>query len=427
MSGPAPSPAEPRLVARVAARAVRPVSAHERARARLHLLDWLGCLSGARAEPLFDVARRLSPDPLRRAACLGALLEMDDVDRLGRAHPGPVVWPAALMAARHQSTTIGAILEAGVAGYEAMIAVARMLDDHHYRHCHPTHTAGRFGAAAAAARIAGAGQPGLEHAMAIAGSSAGAYWQVRLSDATSKAFHLADAVLGGVLAADCAIAGMTGPADLLEGPLGLFAALCHAPGPLPAPPGWLLDEVSFKPWPACRHAHPAIDAALALPPGALDRGPIRVATYADALAFCDRPLPRTPADARFSLQHALAVVAARGRPTLADFDEEALEDTTLAAVRARVSCSVDPALDAAYPAHYGARVEAGGASALVRDAWGDPEHPVDDAALIAKLKMLVAWGGLPANEAEAAIAIAFAAPDDQGPDDLMALLDRWLA
>ncbi|MCS6987192.1 MAG: MmgE/PrpD family protein [Sphingomonadaceae bacterium] len=413
------------LVERIAARATRPAPPTVVARARLHLLDWLACLAGARGEALATVARAAEPLSPMRAALLGSALEMDDVDRAGRVHPGPVVWPAVLLALPADAP-MSRLIDAGVAGYEATVAVARMLDDHHYARCHPTHTAGRFGAAAAAARAAGADAWHTAQAMAIAGSSAGAYWQVRLEPASSKAFHAADAVAGGVRAARLALSGMTGPRQVLEGPEGLFAALCRAPAPLPEPTGFLIEGVSLKPWPACRHAHPAIDAALALPPDALRDGPIRVATFADALRFCDRPHPTTPGEARFSLQHALAVVTVRGRPRPADFLADALADPRLQTARARVEVAVDPELEAAYPAHFGARIEAQGQRALVRDAWGDPENPMDEPAVVAKLRTLARHGGLGEADADEARALALDTPTDAPAAPLIRLVERWL-
>ena len=109
-----------------------------------------------------------------------------------------------------------------------------------------------------------------------------------------------------------------------------------APKPMEFPKGWRIWDVSFKPWGACRHAHPAIDAALELQEllGKLG-GEILVETYADAIAFCDNPDPKTPSQAKFSLQHAVAVVATSGVPTLADFEPAAIKK--LAKVRARTA------------------------------------------------------------------------------------------
>lgn len=418
------------LTEELAERLAAPVSVAARHRARRHLLDWLACVAGGRAEPVFAVARA-EPDTLTRAALLGNVLEMDDVDRQGRLHPGPVIWPAALSAARDTGATLTTLLDGAVRGYEAMIRIGRSFDRHHYAHWHPTATAGGFGAAAAAASIYGLGEGGTVSALGHAGSLAGGLWQVRHEpQAITKAVHVAQAALAGLWHARLARNGGMGPRFILEGPQGLYAAATrHANVDAVTAPtdGWRIADVSFKPWAACRHAHPAIDAALALPPGALAEGPILVKTYGDALAFCDRPLPTTSAEAKFSLQHAVAVVAVRGRPGLADFAPPALADPLLAAARARVSVMLDRDLDAAYPAHYGARVSAGGASAMMADAWGDPEWPLDDAGLRAKLAALASWGRLDSAEGDAATAVVLDGPDVAPATDVINLLDCWLA
>ena len=46
----------------------------------------------------------------------------------------------------------------------------------------------------------------------------------------------------------------------------------------------MLHQTSFKPWPACRHTHPTIDATLALRDMKLGRPEhIVIETYADAV------------------------------------------------------------------------------------------------------------------------------------------------
>jgi 2-methylcitrate dehydratase PrpD len=418
----------PSLTERLAAHCARPVDAAARARARLHLLDWLGCVAGALRGEMGAIARLGHRDRLRGAALLGSVLEMDDVDRLGRVHPGPVIWPAALMEARYRGgVDMATLLDAGVRGVEGTVAVARLFDDRHYAFFHPTHSAGRFGAVIASASLAKLAPAETVHALGIGGSTAGAVWQVRHEPANSKAYHVADAVLGGLYAVDLAAAGMTGPRFVLEGPQGLFAAMGGDAARWPERQGWLISELSFKPWAACRHAHPAIDAALALPDGALAAGPIHVESYVDALTFCDRPAPRTPSEAKFSLQHAVAVVAVRGRPQLADFEPEAIADPDIAAARARVTVAEAPNLTARYPAHFGARVTAGGAVAEVGDALGDPENPVDRAAIIAKLRALVAWGGLSEDDADKAIMMTLRSGDSDRSQPIVELVESWLA
>jgi 2-methylcitrate dehydratase PrpD len=409
------------------AAALRPVDAAARARARLHLLDWLACIAGAANSDIAAMARVAEPDMLTRAALSGNVLEMDDVDRLARLHPGPVLWPAALSAVRETDATMGALLDAFVAGVEAMVGLGRTLDDHHYAHWHPTATAGQAGAAVAAARVFGLDAGATADAFGHAASLAGGLWQLRHEAGVhTKAIHVAQAALAGLWHARLSRRGFRGPRSILEGPQGLWAATTRNPRPTEAAQGWRIHGLSFKPWPACRHAHPAIDAALALSPGALAEGPIRVSTYRDAIAFCDRPEPRDPAEARFSLQHAVAVVAVRGRPAMADFETAAIRDPALVEARARVVVVEDMALTARYPMHYAAHVAAGGAEVRAADAWGDPEQPMLAEDLLAKLRMLVAWGGLGAGEADAARDCC-ALADDAPAKPLLDLVARWMA
>ena len=56
------------LTRRLALRLARPVDAAARARARLHLADWLGCVAGARRDAVAAVARAAVADPVSRAA-----------------------------------------------------------------------------------------------------------------------------------------------------------------------------------------------------------------------------------------------------------------------------------------------------------------------------------------------------------------------
>ncbi len=181
--------------------------------------------------------------------------------------------------------------------------------------------------------------------------------------------------------------------------------------------GWLIDGVSFKPYAACRHAHPAIDAAMTLRAGGKLEAPFAVKTFADALAFCDRPAPQTEAEARFSLQHAIAVVADGRDAEPADFTTDAI--AALAPLRAHVSVREDAAFTARYPAHFGADVN----GCTLVDTLGDPERAMTLEQHLAKLRTLVAWGGLDAGEADRAAEIALEGND---ADALDALLARWL-
>ena len=80
---------------------------------------------------------------------------------------------------------------------------------------------------------------------------------------------------------NCRRRAFDGPLAILEGPQGFFAATCPGADPedVMADHGapWLIEQVSFKPWPACRHAHAAIDAALAARAAGIKADEIRAA------------------------------------------------------------------------------------------------------------------------------------------------------
>lgn len=404
----------PSLTERLAGHLLRAVAPNVQTRARLHLLDWLACVAGARRSEMADVARRAEPDVLTRAALLGNALEMDDVHRGAILHPGPVVWPAALSAARETGCAMDALLDGAVRGYEAVIAVGATFDAWHYGHWHNTATAGGFGGAAAAASIFGLNADATADALGHAGSLAGGLWRMRHEPCLTKQLHAAQASLTGLWHARLARAGAHGPRLILEGDQGLYAAMTREPRPMKLGEGWRIEEVSFKPWGACRHVHPAIDAALELKRQGRLSKPVHVATYRDALIFCHRPDPRTVLDAKFSIQHGIAIVLDKGEPDMADFEPDAI--ARLASLRAQVTVSEDPELTAAYPAHFGARI----GDLVLRDTLGDPERPLPAQGVEAKARSLGEWGG-----ADGAEAVEIALRGDS-PAAIVALLERWL-
>lgn len=419
------------LTEQLAQRLQQPVDAAARQRAALLLVDWLGCALAALRYPMaaqlrsvvraqaagtvvaLGAGRRSPADALLLNAALGNVLEMDDVHRGAILHPGPVVIPVALAAAQAEGADADALLDAIVRGYEATIRVGRALGKAHYRYWHPTSTAGAFGAAAAAASVLRLPAESLADALGTAGSRTGGLWQMRHEPVPTKSLHNAEAARSGWLAAQLALAGMRGPRRILEGEQGLFAAT--APDALPEQvvadeADWLIHGTSLKPWPACRHAHPAIDAlrdALAQ----LDAGElaqiehVQVHTYAEALRFCDRPQPQTELEAKFSLQHALASILVHGRPQLAHYTAEACSDAELAPWRARISLHEDAACSQRFPTHYGASVQvrlADGRQLQAEriDAWGDPECPMSAEDVLAKALSLAQWGGVSAGLAQ---------------------------
>ncbi len=98
------------LLAQLATRLARPVDDAARQRARLHLLDWLACVAGARGTEAGALGGAISPVAWEKSTYLGNVLEMDDVHRTALLHPGPVVWPVAIVAIPLRRWTSGWML-----------------------------------------------------------------------------------------------------------------------------------------------------------------------------------------------------------------------------------------------------------------------------------------------------------------------------
>ena len=403
----------------------RPISDADRERAVILLIDWAGCSVAGRVEPAGEkMAAAFSGEsgpctrigssgasPLVAAlhnGCLGNVLEMDDVDKRAILHAAPTIIPAALAMAEYTNAAPNALLDAIVKGYEVTIRIGRAVGPGHYAFWHNTATCGPFGAAAAACHLLEGSD--LVSALGLAGTQAAGLWQTRHEpDSMAKQLHAGHAAHAGVLAAILSVQGFQGPRTILEGEQGFFAAMCPGANAQDVlrdyGDDWLLHQTSLKPYPACRHAHPVIDAAREIN---LSDGPILIETYADALKFCDRPNPAPGLEAKFSLQHAAAFTLLFGAPNLADFDQAALDKT--AALRSRISVRQAAEFDDVFPAHFGAAISIGAEKSVVSDAYGDPEFSMHKRDIEAKARTLMQYGGMTEEEADKLIETILALP-----------------
>lgn len=403
-----------------------------RRRAVFHWLDWMACSAAGAMSPVGRVLRSMTKessvtaqmsllgpagdtwDSILLDAGAANVEEMDDMHREAILHPGPVILPAIAGLAR-QGLSAAQVLDAIVVGYEVMIRIGRALGPHHYYHWHNTATAGAFGASAACAYAERLSMEQTIWALGNAGTQAAGLWQVRMEPVMSKQLHPAHAAWAGRNAVRLARCGFTGPAYILEGERGFFAAMCPD-GDLDAvlrpDVDWLIHTTSFKPWPACRHTHATIDCVLSirerLAHAPLDFEMATVYTYGDALNICSHVNPQNRTEAKFSLAYCVAAAARFGPLKPEHFDEVCLQDPSLQAAASKVRVVQCPLLSSAYPAHYGARVQmqtaAGIHEACVRDALGDPERPLSEDAIFDKAETLMAYGGVDSVRRSAIVA-----------------------
>lgn len=356
--------------------------------------------------PIFGTGQRCSATEAAMAnAVAAACYEFDDTHTAGSAHPGAVIFPAALAAAALGGADGNRFITAVCVGYEVMCRVARAVNPHAHRarHFHPTSTAGHFGAAAAAASCLGLGLDEAVAALSLAGTVAGGSMQFLVEGAVTKQLHPAYAVQRGVQAALLARRGFPGLADPIGGARGFLAAQSEDPRPerLLAGLGTAPAEITqtgIKPYPSCRNTQSAVDALFSL----LREQPLRADEIQRVTFGLTRPglatvwdppdrrrRPKTLADAQFSMPFVAAVALLDGRLSAEQFRRERYGDPAVIALMDRVDCVTDPGLDARYPESWPSwaevtTVDGSRYRAEVQHPKGDPANRLTGAELMAK-------------------------------------------
>ena len=418
-----PEPITELLLERCSAMRWRRLDAGARAAVHRHLQDTLAAIvagadqrvtrqaeaalagvRGAGALPVPGFAGRHDLlDATWLAAVAGHGLELDDGYRAGSTHPGTVVIPAALAVAGQCGASGEELLDAVVAGYEAMTQVARLAHPAlRRRGFHPTAVTGPFGAAIAAARLRGLPDAQLERVLGLAASASAGLFAFVAGGADVKRLHPGHAAREGVFAALLAESDLAGPPAVLEGRDGFLQAFADG---VPAdfdldqerrrPPGILACYI--KPYPCCRHLQPAIDAVLALAgEHDLDAGEveaIEVETYAIAAGHAGVGWDDF-ASSQLSFPFVLATALRYRAVELAHFNDAARRDPLTAALCARVRVRASDDMDRRYrtqrPARVTLRARGRHFEYDAQEALGSPEIPLDDRALERKFISLTA-------------------------------------
>lgn len=402
-----------------------PVAQGDLQAAGLLVGDAMGCILGATsapaAQPVLLWAREQPGTPQALAFTLGALsnvLELDAMHVASSVHPGTVVAPAALAMALARQLPATALLRAVLRGTEAALRLGRSTGLAHRRSFQSTATCAGVGAALACAELLALDRDGSLDAMGNVASTAGGLWAFVDEDTLTKQWHAGHASQAAVACAELAGHGLRGPRHVLDSRRGFHAVLCPdaSPDELGADRhGWQIHGTAYKPWPCPRPVHAAITAALALHArsGGAAIGSVAVRTFGMAVDLCDRSSPRTPHEARFSVQHAVAAALVDGRVDFDSYEPAAIE--RLRGLVSSVSLLADEGMSQAYPelsrASVEVRLQDGGTLLATTDhALGDPGLPLDGAGLRAKQATLAARSAAPdAALAQAAMDQACAA------------------
>jgi 2-methylcitrate dehydratase PrpD len=155
---------------------------------------------------------------------------------------------------------------------------------------------------------------------------------------------------------------------------------------------WLVSETYLKPYASCRYTHPVIDAVLKLRSQIGDASTIdqiSVELFPEGRKLPNEIAPKSLEGAQFSVPFTAALAAFRGASAFRPLRPESLLDSDVLRLAEKVSIRYPNEFAGIFPRRTPARVTiTSQGKSLVADVplpLGDPSHPLDEAALVAKL------------------------------------------
>ncbi len=354
--------------------------------------------------------------PAPSAALLNAYAihnqEFDCVHERAVVHPMATILPALVAQAERQQASGAALIEALVLAVDvaATIGSAQTAPMRFFRPA----MCGALGASVGLAKLAGLPREGLANTLGIAYSQLAGTMQAHLEGSPMLALQVGLASRAAVTALDLAMAGFSGPRDVIEGPFGYFDLFDAPLAPRLAQVQTVFDElqrghrigeVSHKPFPTGRAAQGALDGLLVLRAehgfGAEDVQQVELAAPPLILRLVGRSI-RADMDvnyARLCLPYLVATALTGGRVTLDDFAPEALHDPRRHALAQRVHWRANDVADvnALAPQRLEVMLTSGRRLAIDLPAvLGHPDRPLSAAAQRAKFDDCCRFAGLDA-------------------------------
>ena len=427
--------------------------------AKERLLDTIGAMIAGRAgwaygsalveamKPLgLGNSPILGPDresrfPAARAAMLDATfahaIELDDGHTFAGVHAGAVIIPTALVMGAELGASGKEILTAIVLGYEAVyrmaVAQSPQLIDHGF---HPSATCDTVGAMAVTGKLMKLNAQQLANGLGMAALQSSGLMEATVSGQQSKCVMVGNAAYAGIACAYVARVGLEGCTTAFDGKTGLFQAMSK---PLRAEEvlkdlgkPFLIGNTYVKFYPTCRHAQPAIEAALNL----IEKNSIRpeqvehidVGTHRVAYELTGViHAPQNPGEAKFSIAYGIAAALADHGVAVRHLTEPFYTNERYLETARKVTTTIDEHVNALYPKRRGAKVticlkDGAVCTEECYDLKGSPQNPVGFEEL--RNKFVVAATGLLSDNAIRTV-LQKCADLEQEKDagDLLALLN----
>lgn len=273
-------------------------------------------------------------------------------------HPSVCIVPTALSIGEAHAVSGPDFIAGVVAGIEVITRLGDACPSVLFeRGFYATSVCGTFAAALVAGKLLGLGPEVLANAMGIAGTMTAGSMEFKSNGSQAHQLNAGWAAQNGIVAAQLARKGFTGPQTALEGPSGFYNAyagegnfdLSLATRKLGET--WEILNVVSKPYPVCALAQPCMEASLNL------KGRHRIDPDDIADIYCHvspdvvpvicepqeaKYNPPTPYGAKFSLPYSVALMICKERIPVEHYTEDRFRDPQVLALTQKVRYVVEP-------------------------------------------------------------------------------------
>jgi 2-methylcitrate dehydratase PrpD len=403
--------------------------------ARDCLLDYLGvCFAGSKILQEKELAYLNAFSKVEEATHIGSgclcsiqnaallngisahVIELDDGHRIGMLHLGAPIISALLAIAEKEHLSSRDLLRGIIIGYEVAIRLACCVQPEcKLRGYHATGTCGTVGAAMGIAAALHFNFEQMKSAFSAATTSASGLLEMIEGDTEMKPYNAGRAAMDGVTAAYIGHARLKAPSDALGGKRGFLHAMTDHPKmdyiTLFEDGHLMINSIYKKPYAACRHCHPSIEAALhirQMKDFSIDEVEcIHVETYKLAVGGHDHTDIEGVNSAKMSIPYSLAVALFTGKAGMDEFTTPFIENPEIQAITNKVKVTDREDLTMLCPqkrvAVVNVKTRHGDFMDQVDYPKGEPENPLLREELEQKFRGLAMFGGLSAENCDAII------------------------
>ncbi len=364
------------------------------------VLQTTAAYSGPPTSTVIGRTERLDAPSAAFVNAMGAnIFDFDDTHEATIIHPASVVFAPIFARAEAHPFSGADALRAFVIGGEVMCRIGLAVSPYHYTHgWHITSTCGAFGAAAAGGALVGLDAEQMNGAFATAAAQSSGL--VDTLGTMAKSASVGGAARNGLIAAELASRGFSGPARPLTGARGYLAVYSSDADAAALSDDlghrWEIADNAYKPYPVGVVLNPVLDACLELyleeEVRAGDLASVELTGHPLLRQRTDRPDIATGREAQVSAQHAIAMLLTHGRAGLGEFTDAAAAETA-ASGRPQVRFHDDEGRDVASAVVTLHLKDGRTLTREVQAARGSKTNPLSDGELETKLATLAGGVG----------------------------------